>query len=42
MCPETQYPVAAMQTGAEGSTILKFTITAEGRVEDMSVATRAP
>jgi TonB family protein len=39
LCAETQYPVSALQTGTEGQTILKFTITKDGRVADISVRT---
>jgi TonB family protein len=38
-CPENQYPVSALQTGTEGDTFVKFTITAEGRVADVSLRT---
>jgi protein TonB len=38
-CAEVQYPVSALQTGTEGRTILKFTITAKGGVSDVSVNT---
>jgi protein TonB len=38
-CPETQYPVSALQTGTEGQTIMKFTITSDGHVTDISVRT---
>jgi len=37
ICPETQYPVPALQTGTEGKTILHFTITTEGKVSDVTV-----
>jgi TonB family protein len=37
MCPEDQYPVSAMQTGAEGRTILGFKITPQGNVRDVGV-----
>jgi TonB family protein len=37
VCDENQYPVPALQTGTEGTTILGFTITAQGAVTDEGV-----
>ncbi|HEY2071817.1 MAG TPA: energy transducer TonB [Rhizomicrobium sp.] len=37
VCAESRYPIPALQIGAEGNTQMKFTITPEGHVTDMSV-----
>lgn len=37
VCDENQYPISALQTGTEGSTLMAFTITAQGGVADVSV-----
>ncbi len=37
-CAENQYPVSALQTGAEGHSILKFTITKDGHTSDIAIA----
>ncbi|HEY1632323.1 MAG TPA: energy transducer TonB [Rhizomicrobium sp.] len=36
-CPEDHYPVSALQTGTEGKTVMRFTITPQGSVADISV-----
>lgn len=38
-CPESQYPVSALQAGVEGKSVMKFTITTEGRAANISVQT---
>jgi TonB family protein len=37
-CDENQYPVSALQTGTEGSTILRFTITRDGAVKAPTIS----
>lgn len=37
VCDEDQYPVAALQAGVEGNTILSFHITPQGDVTDITV-----
>jgi TonB family protein len=37
-CSEDQYPVSAMQLGAEGTTLVSFLITPQGDVTNVSVA----